>query len=129
MKKNCKINIQYYHCKGNHSTALSYQRQKEIVTTMEFRETPLNYHKEITKIVKRTNKIKFNMKMERVKNVCMMHESNVEEKLLCLLEANTSIILQTPNATAANKYENKISMVKVLLDPNKPSSQKSWQRN
>ena len=58
-----------------------------------------------------------------------IHESNVEEKLLCLVEGNTSIILQTPNATATNKYENKISMVKILLDPNKPLSQKSWQRN
>ena len=58
-----------------------------------------------------------------------MHESNTEEKLSCLVEGNASIILQTANATATNKYESKISMVKILLDPNKPLSQKSWQRN
>ena len=26
-KKNCKINIKCYHCKGNHSTTLCYQSQ------------------------------------------------------------------------------------------------------
>ena len=28
LKKNCKIDIKCYHCKGNHNTALCYQRQK-----------------------------------------------------------------------------------------------------
>ena len=39
----------------------------EIVTTMMLREIPLNYHIKIIKLVKLTNKMKFNMKMERVK--------------------------------------------------------------
>ena len=46
-----------------------------------------------------------------------IHGSNVEEKLLCVVEGNTSIILQTANATATDNDENKISMVKILLDP------------
>ena len=36
-------------------------------------------------------------------------------KLPCLVEGNTSIILQTASAIATDKYENKISTVKILL--------------
>ena len=45
-----------------------------------------------------------------------VHESIVKEKLSCLVEGNTSIILQTANTIAADTYENKFSTVKILLD-------------
>ena len=43
----------------------------QIVTTMEFKEIQLSYHKEIIKVAELTNKIKFSMKMERVKKMYM----------------------------------------------------------
>ena len=43
------------------------KRKIEIVTTMQIRATQFSYHKEIIKVVKLTNKIKFSMKMEKVK--------------------------------------------------------------
>ena len=47
------------------------KRKIEIVTTMQDRATQFSYHKEIIKVVKLTNKIKFSMKMEKVKKMCM----------------------------------------------------------
>ena len=43
----------------------------EIVKTMEFREIQLSYHKDIVNVVKLTNKIKFSLKMKRVKKMYM----------------------------------------------------------
>ena len=66
-KKNCNTNIKCYHCKGTQPFVI--KGKIEIVTTVEFVEIPLNYHKEIIKVVKLNIKIKFSMKMERVKKV------------------------------------------------------------
>ena len=45
-----------------------------------------------------------------------VHESSVEQKLLCLVEGDTSIILQAANAIAMDNYENKFSTVKISLN-------------
>ena len=87
------------------------KRKIEIVITMEFSEIQVSYHKEIIKLVKLT--LIQHEDGERLEN---LHESNVEELFWCLVEANTSIILQTTNSIATDNYENKISTVEILLD-------------
>ena len=73
LKKNCKINIKCYHCKRYHNTAPCYQRQNRnsYNNGVQINATHLPQSDNKVSTVKLTNKIKFNMKMERVKKVYM----------------------------------------------------------
>ena len=113
-KKNCKNNIRCYHCKGNHNTALCYQRQNRNSCNNGGQRNPTQLP-QIDNKGSKTNQ-QNQIQHEDGENQENVHESNVEEKLSCLVEGNTSIILQTANAIVTDTYENKISTVKILLD-------------
>ena len=115
LKKNCKNNIRCYHCKGNHNTALCYQRQNRKSYNDGVQRNPTQLSQRYNKGCK-TNPHR-QMQHEQGESQENVHESNLEDKLSCLVEGNTPIILQTANAIATDNYENKISTVKILLDP------------
>ena len=114
-EKNCKINIKCYHCKENNNTALCYQRQNRNSYNDGVQRNP-------TQLRQRNNKGSKTNKQNQIQHEDgesqeSVHESNVEEKSLCLVEGNTSLILQTANAIATDNYENRISTVKNFIGP------------
>ena len=114
-KKYCKNNIKCYHCKGNHNTALCYQRQNRNCYNDGVQRNPTQLPQRYNKSSKTNHQNQ--IQHEDGESQESLPESNIEEKLSCLVEGNTSIILQTANAIATDKYENKIWTVKLLLDP------------
>ena len=113
-KMTCKNDIRCYYCKGNHNTVLYYQRQNRNSYNDEVQRNP-------TQLPQRDNKGSRTNQQNQIQHEDgesqeNVYESNVEEKLSCLVEGNTSIILQTANAIPTDNYENKISTVKILLD-------------
>ena len=113
-KKNCKNNTRCSHYKGNHNTALCYHRQNRNSYNDGVQRNP-------TQLPQRDNKGSKTSQQNQIQHEDgesqeNVHESNVEGKLSCLVEGNTSIILQTANAIATDTCENKISTVKILLD-------------
>ena len=114
-KENCKNNIRCYHCKGNDNTALCYQRQNRNSYNDGVQKNPTQLPQIDNKGGSKTNQ-QNQIQHEDGENQENVRESNVEEKLSCLVEDNMSIILQTANAIATDIYENKILAVKILLD-------------
>ena len=118
----------------NHNTALCYQRQNRNSYNDGVQRNP-------TQLPQRNNEGSKTNKQNQIQHEDgesqeSVHESNVEEKSMCLVEGNKSIILQTANAIATDNYENNISTVKTLLDPEsraldaaKNLSPKSWRKN
>ena len=101
-EKNCKINIKCYHCKENNNTALCYQRQNRNSYNDGVQRNP-------TQLPQRNNEGSKTNKQNQIQHEDgesqeSVHESNVEEKSLCLVEGNTSLILQTANAIATDNY-------------------------
>ena len=64
-----KGNIRCYHCKGNHNTALCYQRQNRNSYNDGVQRNPINYHKRHNKGIKLTKKIKSSIKREKAKKI------------------------------------------------------------
>ena len=120
-KKNSKNNIRFYHWNGNHDTALYYQEQNINSYNDGVQRNPTQLPQRDNKVSK-TNEQNKNQYEDWVWRESQEkgHESNMDEKLSCLLESNMSIILQAANAIATDNYENKISTGKILLD--------SWSR-
>ena len=65
------MNIKCYRCKGNHNSALRYQRQNRNSYNDRVHRNPTELPERDNKGSKLTNKIKFNVKLERVKKVYM----------------------------------------------------------
>ena len=111
-KKNCKTNIKCYHCKGTQPFVIkgkirnSYNRGVRRNST----QLPQRDHKGIK--TKHQNQIQH----EDGESQESLPESNIGDKLSCLVEGNTPMILKTTNAIATDNYENKISKVKILLN-------------
>ena len=90
-RKNCKNNIRFYHCEGNHNTALCYQKQNRNSYNDGVQRNPTQLPQKDKKGSK-TNQ-QSQIQYEDGESQGNAHESNIVEKLSCLVEGNTSIIL------------------------------------
>ena len=77
-KKNCKVNIKSNHCKGNHNTALCYQRQSRNSYNDEVQRNPTQLPQRDNKGSK-TNQ-QYQIQHEEGESQESVHESNVLDR-------------------------------------------------
>ena len=86
---------------------------------MEFKEIQVNSTNEIIRVV--TQNKQNRIQHEDGKSQENVHESNLDEKLSCLVEGSTSIITQRANAIATENLKIEFQRLKFcwIVNPNK----------
>ena len=106
-------------------TVLCYQRQNRNSHNDGVQRNPSQFHKWDNK-GSDTNK-QNRIQHEDGKSQENVHESNLDEKLSCLVEGSTSIIMQRANAIATENLKIEFQRLKFcwILNPNKHLPQNS----